>query len=319
MLKMLVAAFYRCGSAVLTGNPLGRRLLYGRITGSIYEKLGFHIVPNHFYHPIPDSRDLQRHDKKFDISTELVGLDMRLPDQLRWLREILVPRFAECDFPREKPADGRGYYIRNGSYGRLSASILYAMVRHFGSKRIIEVGSGISTRVTAHACERNNREGKPVEFIAIEPFPPEGLQNTLPGLSRLVQQKVEDVPMELFTSLEAGDILFIDSSHVVKSFGDVNFLYLEVLPRLQVGVIVHIHDIFFPREYPRDWVVTRRWFWTEQYLLQAFLMFNSSFEVCISESYLRDKAGQELEKIVPFSLGFEDNFDSSSLWMRRIR
>ena len=131
--------------------------------------------------------------------------------------------------------------------------------------------------------------------------------------SNLIQKKVEDVDLAFFQSLESGDCLFIDSSHVVKTGGDVNFLFLEVLPRLKPGVLVHIHDIFFPFEYPREWITEQRRFWTEQYLLQAFLSFNIEFEVLVSSNYLQTYHSAELEQIFPLTKPWQ----GGSFWMRR--
>ena len=154
------------------------------------------------------------------------------------------------------------------------------MVRHFQPRRIIEVGSGFSSLVFGQAAAKN----KSSALICIDPFPHEFRKsNGIPALQSLIEKKVQDVDLEFFSQLESGDILFIDSSHTVKIGGDVNYLFLEVLPRLKAGVIVHVHDIFFPFEYRRDWVLEEFRFWTEQYLLQAFLIFNSEFEVLHGE------------------------------------
>jgi hypothetical protein len=145
------------------------------------------------------------------------------------------------------------------------------MFRHFQPRLIIEVGSGFSSLVAAEAIAKN----KDSALICIEPFPPDFLRAGFPGLRSLIEKKVQDMDVEFFSQLQSGDILFIDSSHTVKIGGDVNFLFLEVLPRLKPGVIVHVHDIFLPFDYRRDWVIDEFRFWSEQYLLQAFLTFNS--------------------------------------------
>ena len=160
--------------------------------------------------------------------------------------------------------------------------VAYCMIRHFQPRLIIEVGSGFSSLVAAEAIAKNSNSA----LICIEPFPQDFLRQGFPGLQSLIEKKVEDIDLEFFSQLHSGDILFIDSSHTVKIGGDVNYLFLEVLPRLKPGVIVHIHDIFLPFEYRRDWVMDEFRFWTEQYLLQAFLTFNSEFEVLMANGYL---------------------------------
>ena len=162
---------------------------------------------------------------------------------------------------------------------------------------IIEVGSGFSSLLAAEAIARNDSSA----LICIEPFPPEFLRKGFPGLHSLIEKKVQDIDLEFFSQLDSGDILFIDSSHTVKIGGDVNYLFLEVLPRLKPGVIVHVHDIFFPFDYRRDWVMDEFRFWTEQYLLQAFLTFNSEFEVLMANRYLAP-AGTMEELKAPFRI-----------------
>ena len=151
----------------------------------------------------------------------------------------------------------------------------------------------------------------------IDPYPNEVLKRGFPGLSRLIPEKVQDVPISEFMTLGDNDILFIDSSHVLKTGSDVHYEYLEVLPRLNRGVIVHVHDIFLPAEYPREWVLGEHRFWNEQYLLQAFLAFNESFEVLWAGSYMHLRYPEELE--TAFSSYRREETWPKSFWMRRVR
>jgi len=187
--------------------------------------------------------------------------------------------------------------------------VAYCMVRHFQPDLIIEVGSGFSSLVSGEAAAKNNSSA----LICIEPFPKEFLKQGFPGLHSLIEKRVEDVDLNFFSQLGSGDILFIDSSHTVKIGGDVNYLFLELLPRLKPGVIVHVHDIFLPFEYRRDWVMDEFRFWTEQYLLQAFLSFNSEFEVLMANSYLSHYYKEDLKAAFP-SLA---SWGGGSFWMRR--
>ena len=154
-------------------------------------------------------------------------------------------------------------------------------------------------------------------LIAIEPYPGGVLKAGFPGLSQLMQRPVQEVPLTFFERLQANDILFIDSSHVVRIGGDVIYLYLEVLPRLAPGVLVHVHDVYLPRHYPKRWVVDSRRFWTEQYLLQAFLAFNRTFEVLWAGMYAAARWPDDLERLLPNPLGQQINYESGSFWMRR--
>ena len=158
-------------------------------------------------------------------------------------------------------------------FDAIDALTLYCMLRHYKPKTVIEVGSGFSTRISTKALHKNGN-GK---LICIEPYPNEELHKRLNEILTLIKEKVEKLDLQLFTDLKANDVLFIDSSHIVKIGGDVNYLFLELIPSLRPGVLILVHDIFFPVEYPREWIIDRLNFWTEQYLLQAFLCFNEKF------------------------------------------
>ena len=159
------------------------------------------------------------------------------------------------------------FYLGNGRFGGTDALALYCMLRHLRPRRIVEVGSGYSTRFAAQAALVNGS----TELVCIDPYPDEVVQEGFAGLASLITAPVEEVPLDLFTALVAGDVLFIDSSHVLRIGGDVAFLFLEVLPRLQPGVVVQVHDIFLPQQYPREWVVDGLRFWNEQYACRPSL------------------------------------------------
>ena len=208
--------------------------------------------------------------------------------------------------PTGKP--GR-FHLNNGLFDGTDALVAYCMIRHFQPRRIVEVGSGFSSLVAAEAITKNNNS----TLICIEPFPADFLRQGFPGLHSLIEKKVEDIDIGFFSQLESGDILFIDSSHTVKIGGDVNYLFLEVVPRLKPGVIVHVHDIFLPFDYRRDWVMDELRFWTEQYLLQTFLSFNSEFEVLIANAYLAHCYMDELKATFTNSPWW----GGGSFWIRR--
>src|SRR5579864_2227095 len=214
------------------------------------------------------------------------------------------------------------------------AEVAYAMVRHHKPKRVIEVGGGYSTRLIANALQRNAAsDGKPGELITIEPFPEEALRNGFPGLSMLIADPAQKVDVNLFASLSEGDVLFVDSSHVVKTGSDVCYECLQILPRLKPGVLVHFHDIFLPCEYPRQAVLERLCFWSEQYLLQAFLAMNDGFEVLWAASAMQLFHPEVVESAIPRWRGsytrmppeirrFQPTLDGdrvwpASFWMRR--
>ena len=271
----------------------------------LWEEHGFHVTPVHYYSPIPDSQHLD--PDIWDRPSELPGIDLNSTMQLYLLHEVF-PRFrSEYErIPVDSSLAGYGFYLHNGRFQDTDPLIAYCIVRHFKPRRIVEVGGGYSTLLLEQASKNNGN----TELFIIEPYPEDMLHAYGPNL---IQKKVEDIDLAFFQSLESGDCLFIDSSHVVKTGGDVNFLFLEVLPRLKPGVLVHIHDIFFPFEYPREWVIEERRFWTEQYLLQAFLSFNFEFEILVSSNYLQTYHSAELERIFPLTKPWQ----GGSFWMRR--
>lgn len=172
------------------------------------------------------------------------------------------------------------------------------MIREFRPARMIEVGSGVTTTLAAQAI-RKNREEDPsyqCDFTAIEPFPVRVNPDALPPKFKMIQERVQRVPIETFSALRENDMLFIDSSHVCRTGSDVNYEILEVLPRLNKGVLVHFHDIFLPWEYPRAWVMGDHRFLSEQYMLQAFLACNPHFEVMWGSYYMMRKNPEALDR-----------------------
>jgi hypothetical protein len=259
-----------------------------------WERHGFHVTPVHFYQPIPDTQSLS--ETLWDRPSELIGIDMNDSAQLDLLRRQFSKFRDECEqLPTEPTETPTRFYLKNGLFGGLDALVAYCMVRHFQPRLIVEIGSGFSSLILGEALRKNNKGS----LNCIDPSPPNFLRENPPGLHALIEKRVQDIDVDFFSRLNPGDILFVDSSHTVKIGGDVNYLFLEVLPRLKPGIIVHIHDIFLPFDYRRDWVMEQFRFWTEQYLLQAFLMFNSEFEVLMANSYLNHCHPEELKATFP--------------------
>jgi hypothetical protein len=189
------------------------------------------------------------------------------------------------------------------------------MVRHMRPQRLIELGSGFSTLVLACACEANRADGSPVEMVSNDPFERGVVPPRLPGLTRLVERGAEAVPLEEFERLDAGDILFVDTTHTVKLGSEVNYIVLDVLPALRPGVIVHFHDIYLPYEYPRPLVEFHAAYWAEQYLLQAFLAMNPGFEVLFANQAVAREQGERFKELVPSYTGENS---PSGFWLRRV-
>jgi hypothetical protein len=239
---------------------------------------GVGVELDHFYGPIPNLAELPA--DHFQRRSELPGVEMRLQDQLAWVKEWDALAGELDALPAGSPEGPPRFSHDNPFFAGADANVLYALLRTQRPSRMVEVGSGQSTLLSAQALARNSKEGSRCRFTAYEPFPAEYLRaGPIEGLDELVSLPAQRIPPEAFEELTAGDVLFIDSSHVLKTGSDVQSLYLEVIPRLAKGVWVHIHDIFFPLEYPEPWVRQEHRFWTEQYLLQAFLAFNAAWQV----------------------------------------
>ncbi len=270
----------------------------------LWQERGFHVTPVHFYQPIPDTRELV--PALWDRESALAGIEMRAEMQLALLEELGRYAGELDDVPFEEPEDRTKYYFNNELFGGTDALVLYAMLRHFRPRRIIEVGSGFSTLLASRAVAANGGG----EITCIEPYPSAFLSRLE---VELIVEKVQTLGFAAFEALGENDVLFIDSSHVVKCGGDVTFLFLEVLPRLRPGVIVHVHDVFLPGEFPRDWMVKLHHFWTEQYLLHGFLIFNSGFRVLLANTYLGKHHPGAFQRAFPRSPWW----GGGSFWMQR--
>jgi hypothetical protein len=198
----------------------------------------------------------------------------------------------------------------------VDAEMLYGIVRHARPERMIEIGCGFSTLISAAAIQANRSEmpAYQCELTCVDPYPPAWLSGEH-GVSRLLRAPVQSLAGGLVEDLGANDILFIDSSHVAAIGSDVTCEILELLPRLRPGVLVHFHDMFIPYEYPMDWVREKKIFWNEQYLVQAFLAFNSAFEIVWAGHYMHRQCPARL------AAAFR-SYDAAismpaSLWLRR--
>jgi len=268
--------------------------------------------PGHFYSPIPDLDELARQAPRvFGRTRDLPGIDLREREQLALL-ERFRPFYADQPFTATK-TPGRRYWFENPQYSYSDALCYHFMLRWLRPERVIEVGSGFSSCVALDTAD--SHLGGKLELTCIEPYP-ERLEELLQEGDRarieLLRSPVQDVPLALFSRLQPKDILFIDSTHVVKVGGDVNHLYFEVLPRLRPGVHVHIHDVFFPFEYPRSWFDEGR-VWSEAYLLHAFLLHNRDFEITLFNTFLEDRHPDLFRRHFPLSL---KNL-GGSIWLRR--
>jgi predicted O-methyltransferase YrrM len=267
--------------------------------------------PGHFYSTIISVEEIKhRQDKiwfneKFD---GIQGINLHADKQVDLVREF-EKYYSEIPFTEFKNEKNR-YYFENGFYSYTDAIFLHSMIRHFCPKQIIEIGSGFSSSVMLDTNELFFKNSINLTFI--EPYS-DRLKSLLKAsdniATTLIEKKVQDVSLETFEKLNNGDFLFIDSSHVVKTGSDVHYILFEILPRLKSGVLIHFHDIFYPFEYPKDWVFMGR-NWNEDYFLKAFLMYNNEFEIKLFSDYLH-KHYQDAFKNMP--LCYKNS--GGNLWM----
>jgi predicted O-methyltransferase YrrM len=220
-----------------------------------------------------DTKSLRaKQDKISRRDQTILGIDFNDANHVRILTEVFPRYIASYRYADDLPETGQltEYFTNNSQFGWLDSRTLPVLLQHLRPQRIVEIGSGFSSLLTADVNKRLLQNS--AEFSCIEPYPREFLRKPIPGLHELLIEKVEDLPISYFAELAPGDVLFIDSSHVAKTGSDVNYLAFEILPRLQPGVIVHIHDVFLPNEYPKDWVLDDNRSWNEQYLVRALLM-----------------------------------------------
>jgi hypothetical protein len=270
------------------------------------------VPPGHFYSPVPRADEIRRLEPRLYATpeTQPPGIDMREPAQLQLL-EKFKPYYDEVAFPA-KPNDGWRYGYANPAYGYPDAFFLHAMIRHVRPKRVIEVGSGYSSCMTLDTNEQFFSNSIRCTFI--EPYP-----KLLKGLVRpedkldLIESGLEDVALDKFRELQAGDILFIDSTHVVRVGSDVTYLFFSVLPALASGVYIHLHDVFYPFEYPMSWLLEGRQ-WAELYLLRAFLMYNIAFEVVLMNTFLLRRHPELMREKFPSCCA--EPF--GSIWLRKV-
>lgn len=272
----------------------------------------FHVPPGHFYSPLVSSEFIRKYEDRIfeNKNKNIPGIDLNEEEQLSLLKEF-QPYYQELPFTEENQPNLR-YSLKNEYFDYSDGFFLYAMIRHFKPKRIVEVGSGFSSALMLDSNDLffDNK----IDLTFIEPHSERLKSNIKPGEKiRLLEQNVQDVDTQIFAQLEENDILFIDTSHVVKTGSELNYLVFHIFPLLKKGVKIHIHDIFFPFEYPREWVIDQKRGWNEAYFIRAFLMYNKEFKIIAFSSFLEFHYREILQKHFPLTLKQE----SSSLWLNK--
>jgi predicted O-methyltransferase YrrM len=290
----------------------------------LLERLGYHVLPRHFYSPVADRRWLERHPELWQRPLSLPGVDWDLDAQLRWLEETCAQHLGEvAGFPfLVEHAEGGIPF----GYGPIEGQVLHCAIRMLAPPLVVEIGSGSSTKLIAEAAGRNRAEGRgETRILTIDPYPPSHV-GSLPEVE-LLEMPAQAVPTEVFDQLGSGDLLFLDSTHSLKAGSELPRLYLELLPGLAPGVTVQIHDIFLP--YPNSPGILRAdlWDWQETTVVAALLTGNPRLEVLCCQSALHHGAPERLREILPdydplpMSAGLETGEGAgghypSSLWLR---
>ncbi len=268
-----------------------------------------HIAPiGHYESPYPPKNELLEGYKNLNSGKHFMydfkALNMNDEIQLQ-LYEKLKEFFKNCNFSEEKDDKNRFYY-NNVCFRDTCATYLFSIINYFKPKNIIEIGSGFSTALMLDI--NNNIFNNSINILSIEPYPSR-LESLLLETDNLeiIKENQQKVSLEVFKKLDENDLLFIDSSHVCRQFGDINRQFFDILPSLKKGVIIHIHDIFYPFEYPKQWVYDRRMAFTEAYMLRAFLQYNDSFEIICFPNYLKYKYPDKVK------------IDSNSIYLKKVK
>lgn len=287
------------------------------VNDKIFMSVGVLPVTEHYYEPMINPHKQLK--KPLDEVRNLPGIDLNIEHQLE-----LLSAFHYNDeivgFPLQKQKEGE-FYFDNQWYSTGDAEFLYNIIRHYKPARIIEIGSGLSTLMAIEAVRKNNSDDPKYScsHICVEPYECKWLEKL--SEIEVIRKRVEDVDSKFFMQLEKNDILFIDSSHVIRPQGDVLFEFLEVLPVLNSGVLVHIHDIFTPRDYPEEWVFKNHTFWNEQYLMEAFLSNNKDYQIIGALNYLAHNFKNEFSDKCPVfaaNLGYAGlKNEPRAFWIQR--
>jgi hypothetical protein len=277
------------------------------LTRGVLSRLGFELIFSTYDSPVPDLGSLE--PGFFVQADPMRGIAFDPDRQIDFIERELAEFTTEFQPPRTAEETGPGrFYLRNGTYESVDAELLYAMVRRFRPQRMIELGSGFSTLIARDALARN--EADPDQVLAtFDPY----RSDLIPSGVTVGSETAQSIPIETFQQLGADDLLFVDTSHTVKLGGDVNRIVLDILPTLRPGVIVHFHDIFLPYPYSRGHLEDAH-FWTEQYLLQAFLSGNPDWEVLVAAFAVARGHPERLGRAVP---SFGPGVNPGAFWIRR--
>jgi uncharacterized UPF0146 family protein len=266
-----------------------------RLTRKVFMNVGVFPIRDHYYEPLFNPRHL---GKPLDDDRILPGINLNDAGQQKLLGELSFSDELVGMKLDQPPKSTDDFYVGNSTFGPGDAEFLYQFIRHTKPRKVVEIGSGHSTKIARLALEQNRSTfGIVAEHSCIEPYEMPWLEGI--GV-KVMRKKVEDCPIGLFDDLDAGDFLFIDSSHMIRPQGDVLREYLEILPRLKSGVNIHVHDIFTPKDYLTPWIREKVLFWNEQYLLEAMLSSSNRYSVVAALNYLKHHHYDLLQQVCPY-------------------
>lgn len=281
-----------------------------QLNTKILKLIGVFPIRDHYNEPLFNDTHLK---KLLREKRDLPGIDFRHEEQLSFLEGLTYQKDFDMFLGKQKSINSNiRFILENDSFESGDAEFLFNLVRHLKPARVIEIGCGASTKLISAALDLNSSEiGKRGAHICIEPYKQPWLTSF--KNIELLRQKVEEVNIKLFTSLDSNDLLFIDSSHIIRPQGDVLYEYLEIVPKLKKGVFVHVHDIFTPHDYLETWIKNNVFFWNEQYLLEALLSKNSSYEIVAALNYLKHEEYDALKKVCPY---LDDSREPGSFYFK---
>ncbi len=271
---------------------------------------GWHLQRNDYYSPLNDIQFLEQNRDLWKEPVDPPCVDWNQEGQMSVAEEVSTFVDELKNVPQQTREKGI-FYWQNEMWNNADALVQYGLVRSRQPKRYIEIGCGWSSMLLRDALKKNEAV---TEVTLIEPYPNPNIFPHLPNDWTRYPAILQRAPIELFETLEAGDILFYDGSHCTKVGSDVNFFFFNVLPRIKPGVLIHIHDIFFPWVYPEPWIMELGQTWNEQFVLQAFLMHNNAYRVFIANAFLGHHKSEELKRLYN---GIQPHY-GCSFWMEKV-
>jgi predicted O-methyltransferase YrrM len=273
----------------------------------ILNYIGIFPITNHYYEPQFNFSQLKRGLYK---NRSFPGIDFNMKKQLKNISNLIYKNEL-IELNLEKKSPNYNFNIKNNFFENGDADIYYQLIRHLKPKNILEIGSGHSTLIALEAIKKNKSVDKiETKITCVEPYENKWLDQLN---IKILRKRIENLDESYYLALEKNDILFIDSSHIIRPQGDVLKIFFEIVPKLKKGTIVHIHDIFTPKDYPKEWLIEQNKFWNEQYLVEALMMSKDKYEIYLMLNYLKNNAYKQLRKICPY---LKDNHEPSSLYIK---